>query len=204
MFCIIMKDISQGIHPHGVWWDAGSLRPGHFLAVICGIFMRLEEGHLKLHDKCGSKVRIAGRKDQAFQERKVCGFHGRKQARPLLFVCFPKAEPMIKLIACNRKAFTQTFHTEHPGKVFRENTQDEKQAVTGVRNDEIRKDSMGMAAGADDTQDADLMTYRPAIYKVHKGTPITGMHTAGTSGATERTGLQFGTESVHEGIKQEF
>lgn len=63
---------------------------------------------------------------------------------------------------------------------------------------------MGMAAGADESQDAEIMAYRGAGYEVDEGAPIVGMDPAGALGPTAWAGLKPGLESGHEGIEQVF
>ena len=62
---------------------------------------------------------------------------------------------------------------------------------------------MGMAAGTDEAHDAEAVADRGAAYEVHQGAAIVGMDTAGAPGSATGTGLQFRTESGHEGIEQD-
>ena len=89
-------------------------------------------------------------------------------------------------------------------KILCHDTEDEKKAISGVGDDEVRKDSMGMAAGTDQTQDAEAVADRGATDEIHQGAVIVGMDPAGTLRPTAGAGLQFREEPVHEGIKQSF
>ena len=57
---------------------------------------------------------------------------------------FPESEPFKKLILGDAKSFADLFNGEKSGKVFSEDTQDKEQAVSGVRNDNVREDGMRM------------------------------------------------------------
>lgn len=63
---------------------------------------------------------------------------------------------------------------------------------------------MGMSAGADEAQDAEIMADRGAANEVDEGAPIVGMDAAGALRPTAGAGLEQGLESSHEGIEQGF
>ena len=52
--------------------------------------------------------------------------------------------------------------------IFRKKTENEKETISGVRDDEIRKNGMGMPAAADQAQDTKFMAYREAAHKVYQ------------------------------------
>lgn len=88
--------------------------------------------------------------------------------------------------------------------ILRENPEEKEQAIARVGDDKIWEDSVGMAAGTDEAQDAEAMADGSAAHEVHQGTVIVGMDPAGAFRTAAGTGLQLRTESGHEGIKQGF
>ncbi len=46
--------------------------------------------------------------------------------------------------------------------------EDEKEAIVGIRDDEVREDGMGMAAGTAKAQDAEAVADRVSLNKVNK------------------------------------
>ena len=63
---------------------------------------------------------------------------------------------------------------------------------------------MGMAAGTDEAHYAEAVADWGAAHEVHQGAVIVGMDTAGALCPTAWAGLQFRTESGHEGAEQGF
>lgn len=88
--------------------------------------------------------------------------------------------------------------------MLREDTEDEEQPVSGIRYDEIRQDGMCMAAGADKTEDAELMAHWFSTDKINNGASVIGVDMAGTPGRAAGTGPQFRAEPSHKGIKKRF
>lgn len=112
--------------------------------------MGLEEGAYKTADKGGGKVGIGWQRKQGLQEGKAGGFHGRKRTKPLIFVRPENLEPPTQLGKGDGEAFAELLHGGKTDEILRQDAEDEEQAIARIRNDEIRKDSMGMAAGADE------------------------------------------------------
>lgn len=152
-----MKEKFEGSHPHGVWSAKRSLRPEYLLTVIRRILMGLEKRFCKPAHEAGSERGIAGGKDQIFQKREIRSLHRRKQAEPFILLGMPKVEPAVELVPCDRKAFEDAFYCTESGKMLCKDAENEEQAIPGIRNDEVRKDGVGMPAGADKTQDTDFM-----------------------------------------------
>lgn len=88
--------------------------------------------------------------------------------------------------------------------MFREDTEDKEQPVSGIRDDEIREDGMCMPAGADKAEDAEFMAHWFSIDKINNGTPVIGVDMAGALSAAAGTGPQFRTEPIHKGVKKGF
>lgn len=146
-----MWENSGGSHPHAVWSGKNSLGKECLLAVRCWVFMGLQEGFCKPAYEIGGEIRVMCGKGQVFHKGKVRGFHGRKHAKPFLFLGMPEAKPAVELVACDGKTLQELFYCMDCGKVFRENAQDEEKSIPGVRNDEVREDGMGMSTSTDQT-----------------------------------------------------
>lgn len=86
--------------------------------------------------------------------------------------------------------------------VFRKYPEYEEQAVGTVRNEGIRKDCMGVSAGADDAGNPDAGTDRPALDEVHDKAVIVSVNAAASLTATGRTDLLFGNKLPHAGFKK--
>ena len=197
-----MKEKSERSHPPGVWSAKRSLREEYLLAVIRRILMGLEKRLCKPAHKGGSKRGVTGGKGQIFQKREIGSLQGREQAEPFIFLCMPKAEPAVELVPCDGKAFEDTFNGAETGKILSKDAENEKEAISGIRNDEVGKDGVGMPAGADKTQDADFMPDGRTIYEINKGTLVIGVDLAGTFCPTERACPQLWMESIHERLEQ--
>ena len=191
-------------HAHGVWlWEDRS-RAEDLLAVRHRILMGLEEGLGKTPDKGGSKIRITGCCEKGLQERKAGCLYGGKEPQPLLLLSPEKLQPAAQLGKGDGEPFTERLHCREAQEILGQDTEDKEQAVAGVRDDEIGKDGVGMAAGTDQAQDAEAVADRGTAYKINQGTAVAGMDPAGTFCPTAGAGLKFGAEPGHEGVKQGF
>ena len=118
---------------------------------------------------------------------------------------FPKSEPFKKLILGDAKSFADLFHGEKSGKVFSEDTQDKEQAVSGVRNDDVREDCMGMPAAVTEyPENAEIRFFLPAGFEINDGSAVVVVDVTVTRAPTDGTGLQFGLEPLHVGVKKRF
>lgn len=88
--------------------------------------------------------------------------------------------------------------------ILGQDTEDKEQAIAGIRDDEVREDGMGMAAGTGQTQDAEAVAYGEAVYEINEGTVIIGMDQARAFCPTAGAGPEFLAEAGHERIKQDF
>ena len=204
MFSPIMGQKREENHAHGVWLQENSSWAEHLLAVRSRIFMRLEEGLCKTADKGGGEIRIGRLGEKDLQEGKAGSLHGRKHAEPLLLLRLEEIQPAAQLGKGDGEALTESLHGRQTQEILREDAEDEEQAIAGVRDDEVREDGMGMAAGTDEAHDAEAVADRDTTYKVDQGTSVIGMDAAGTPGPTAGTGLKFRVESLHKGIKEGF
>lgn len=99
-------------------------------------------------------------------------------------------EPPAQLRQGDGEAFTELLQGGKTDEILRQDAENEKQAIAGIRNDEIRNNGMGMAAGADEPQDAEVMANRGAAYEVDEGASIVGMDAAGALRPTAGAGLK--------------
>ena len=166
--------------------------------------MGLEEGFRKTPDEGGSKTGIAGCREQRLQEGKAGCLRGGKEPQPLLLLHPEKFQPAVQLGKGDGEAFAEPLHCREVQEILRQDTEHEEQAIAGVRDDEVREDGMGMAAGTDQAQDAEAVTDRGTAYEINQGTAVVGMDPAGTFCPTAGAGLKFGAEPGHEGVKQGF
>ena len=187
-----------------MWWGGNVLWIEYLLAVIRRIFVGLEEGNSKTADKCAGKVRVTRHLKKLFQEREAGCLHGREHPHPFLLLPPEETKPVVKLFLCDKEALTEPFHRSGTQEILRKNPEDKKETVGGVRDDEVRKDGMGMAAGTDKAQNAEAVADRGATHEVHQRTAIVGMDPAASLSPTTGTGLQLRAESLHERIKQDF
>ncbi len=111
---------------------------------------------------------------------------------------------MVKLFRSNAETFTEPVNGSKPQEIFCQDAEDEEKAVGGIRDDEVRKNGMGMAAGTNEAEDTEAVPYRPASHEINQGTVIIGMDRAGSLHAAVWAGLKFRTESSHEGSKKVF
>ena len=199
-----MQERREGSHTRVVWlWENGS-RAEDLLAVRRRVLMGLEEGLCKTADKGGGEIRIGCLHEQGFQEGKAGSLHGGKGTEPLLLLHPEEIQPAAQLGKGDGKALAELFHSGKMQEILRQNAEEEEQAIAGVGDDEVREDGMGMAAGTDEAQDAEAVADGGTAHEVHQGSVIVGMDPAGALCPTAGTGLQFGPESDHEGIKQGF
>ena len=199
-----MQEGREGSHTHVVWlWENGS-RAEDPLAVRRRIFMGLEEGLGKTADKGRGEIRIGRVRKKGFEEGEAGSLHGGKRAEPFLLLHPEEPQPAAQLGKSDGEAFAELLHGRQAQEILCQDTEEEEQAVTGVGDDEVREDGMGMAAGTDEAHDAEAVADWGAAYEIDQGTVIISMDPAGPLCTTAGTGLQLRAESGHERIKQGF
>ena len=109
-------------------------------------------------------------------------------------MCFPEFQPFIELIVGDRKTFTECFDRSQAGEKLSQDTQKEEQTVTGIRDDKIRKDSVGMPAATDQTQNADVSPKWSSLNKINNLASVISMDAAVSLGTAEGAGFQFRAE----------
>lgn len=87
-------------------------------------------------------------------------------------------------------------------KVFGDNPENKEDTVGIVRNDQIRKDRMGVSTTADNPHDFDCMVNRASLDEINQISLVRSMSGARMRGPTNRTGSHFRAESSHKRIKQ--
>ena len=118
---------------------------------------------------------------------------------------FEKGDPFEKLVLGDSISFAELFDGVKTCKVFPEDTQDKEQTVAGVRDDDIGKDGMCMAAAVtEDPEDAEIRFFLCAGPKVDDGSAIVVMDMAVSGASADGTGLKFGLKPRHVGIKKRF
>lgn len=116
----------------------------------------------------------------------------------------PEFQPLIELVAGDRKTFAEFFDGRQAGEELCKDTENEEQAVSGIGDNKIRKDSVGMATATNQAEDTDIMTDRLPLSEINDPASIISMDAAVSPGTTDGACFQFGTERGHIGIKQNF
>ena len=118
---------------------------------------------------------------------------------------FEKGNPFEKLVLGDSISFAELFDGVKTCKVFPEDAQDKEQTVAGVRDDDIGKDGMCMAAAVtEDPEDAEIRFFLCTGPKVDDGSAVVVMDVAVSFASTGGTGLQTGLKFSHVGIKKRF
>ena len=89
-------------------------------------------------------------------------------------------QPAVEHGRCDREAFTQCTDSPQLQAVFGYDPEDEKEAVTIVRDYGIRKDGVGMTAGTLQSWHTDLSLTWSIAYKVYNIAVIVGVNSAVT------------------------
>ena len=126
-------------------------------------------------------------------------------AKPLFLVGFPESQPFMELFFRDIKALTELFDGMESGEVFPQDKEYEEQAVAGIRDNDIRKDSMGMlTAFAEYTHDAEVLFLLSAGQEVNDGSAIITVDVTVSGTSTDGTCFQLGLKLLHVGVKKRF
>ena len=126
-------------------------------------------------------------------------------AKPLFLVGFPESQPFMELFFRDIKALTELFDGMESGEVFPQDKEYEEQAVAGIRDNDIRKDSMGMlTAVAEYTHDAEILFLLSAGQEVNDGSAIIIVDVTVSGTSTDGTCFQLGLKLLHVGVKKRF
>ena len=92
-----------------------------------------------------------------------------------------------------------------PGKVLAEDIEDKEQAVTGIRDDEIREDSVGMSAAFTEyTENAKFLFGFLSGSEINDRASIVIVDMAVPCASTDGAGFQMGLKMLHIGINKDF
>ena len=126
-------------------------------------------------------------------------------AKPLFLVGLPESQPFMELFFRDIKALTELFDGMESGEVFPQDKEYEEQAVAGIRDNDIRKDSMGMlTAVAEYTHDAEILFLLSAGQEVNDGSAIIIVDVTVSGTSTDGTCFQLGLKLLHVGVKKRF
>ena len=103
------------------------------------------------------------------------------------------------------KAQAELFHGRTMHQILGNDTEDKKESIGTVGNDEVREDGVSMsAAGIEHLGYPDSVIDRLTGDEIDEITVIGSMVAAAAGSTTIRAGFQFRTEIRHERIKQKF
>lgn len=143
--------------------------------------------------------------DKLQKETQPGSFRIVQEPKPFLFVPEKELLPFVKLVHGNTEALTEAIQGREPEKSFRQDTEDEEEAVAGIRDDHIWKDGMGVAAAfTDQPEDSDFQHYPFPMDKVDDVASVVSMNAAVGGRTADRAGFLFRAEGTHVGIKQNF
>jgi hypothetical protein len=194
----------MGRNARVVWIAKNRSCSENSLAVKRRITVRLEEGKGSKPGKSGRKGRVFPGND-AFQENSIWRFNRIKCPEPEGFVFLEEAKPAVEHGMGNAEPQAELFHGRTVQEVLSNDTEDKKEAIGAVRDDEVREDGVCMAAaGTDHPGYGDPVVNGPAGDEIDKIPLIGGMIRAGVGSTTTGTGFQLRAEISHERVKQRF
>lgn len=170
----------------------------HLLAVIRRVAMGLEERERKFTDEAGGELRIIRPACDLIQECPVTGFPGAEPAEPEVLVPAPQGEPPEELVPADTIHFTGILDGQMMDEVAGQSVDDEKDAVAGIGDDDIREDGMGMAAAAAyDPHDAHRLPDGGIVPELSYASLIIAVDLTAATRAAVRAGIQFGAVFIH-------
>lgn len=170
----------------------------YLLAVIRRVAVGLEERERKFTDEAGGELRIIRPACDPIQECPVTGFPGAEPAEPEGLVFPPQGEPPEELVPADTIHFTGFLDGQIVDEVAGQGVDDEKDAVTGIGDDDIREDGVGVStAGAPDTHDVYFFPDDSAVPEFSDAAFIITMDPAVPACAAVRAGIQFGAVFIH-------
>ena len=102
-------------------------------------------------------------------------------------------------------SFTELFDGKTTCKILPKKAQDEEQAVAGIRNNDIRKNGVGMlAAVAENTHHTDVGLFPFTCLEVDDGAAIVVVDVTVPGASADGTGLKKWLKLSHVGIKKRF
>ena len=123
-----------------------------------GISVGLQEGISGFIRKAVGEKGILRQPDNSQKEIQSGSFGVFQHPKPFLFMLGKDLFPFIELVPGNAEAFTEGLNGRTVQESFRQDTEDKKEAITGIGDNHIREDGMGVrAAFADQPKDRDFL-----------------------------------------------
>ena len=195
----MVKQRSAGRNARVVWSVENPDMSENGLAVWRGISVGLEERNRGMEHESRSKSREFRGLAKRFQESKSGSLGGSEHTEPILLVGEEQGIPAVEHGVRDIKPGTKLSDSISSGKILGNDTEDKKQAISTIGDDQIRKNGMGMAtASADNSADTDGMINRSSRDKVNEIPVIGGMGVAGVGGTTIRAGFLFREKTSHK------
>ena len=117
----------------------------------------------------------------------------------------PQGKPLIELLDGDLISFTELFNSKTTCKVLPKKAQNEEQAVAGIRDNDIRKNGMGMlTAVTENPHHTKVGLFSLACLEINDGAAIVVVDVTVTGASTDGTGLKVGLKLSHVGIKKRF
>ena len=102
-------------------------------------------------------------------------------------------------------SFTELFDGKTTCKVLSQKTQNEEQAVAGIRDNDIRKNGVGMlTAVTENPHHTKVGRFSLTCLEVNDGAAIVVVDVTVTGTSADRTALKFWLKLSHVGIKKRF
>ncbi len=167
--------------------------------------MRLEKRNAQVSDKVHGKCGVAVGGGNSSEKSCVRGFSVCQQPQPFTLVRFPQRKPLVQLVQGNAEFLTEPFNGTQSSKIFAKESEDEEQAVGGVRDNAVRKDCVGMiAAVTEDPHDAEFILFRMSVSEINDRPAVIIMDVTVSGGPTDGAGLLSGLKLSHVGLKEIF
>lgn len=118
---------------------------------------------------------------------------------------FPQGEPFIELFLRDAISLAELLYGKSGRKVLPEQTKDAEKTVSGIRNDYVGKDGVGMlAAVTENAHHTKVGLFPFTCMEVDNGATIVVVDVTVTGASTEGTGLKARLKISHVGIKKRF
>ena len=167
--------------------------------------MGLQEGTGSFGDKIPREKRELWQPDNLQKEIQPGNFGVFQYPQPFLFVTEKELSPFVKLVHGNTEALTETLEGRTPEKGLGQDPEDKEKAITGIGDNHIREDGMGVpAAFAGQPENRDLLYDGLSMDKIDDAAAVVSMDMAVTGGTADGTGFPLRTEGIHVRPKQNF
>lgn len=182
----------------GVWSAQKGFTPQSTAVTIRGrIPVGLEEREGSALVKAMEEARDVRQKAQGAEKGRVGCMHILHPTQPKLLMFLVKVFQPVEESRIQTEAAADPGDRLTAGVKGKECLHQEFQRVLAVRDDEIRKDGMGMATTADHAHDTDLRAARFPFAEIKDITVIIGVDPAVSPASTAWADLQFRTKGSH-------